>query len=149
MKTLVIGYGNPLRRDDGAGPQTAGKVARWDLPDVRTRAVFQLLPEHAAELAAVDRVLFVDASANPAIGTYQARRLDGVSVPAGVSHFGHPGELLALARELYGRRPVAWLLTVPAADLGFGEGLSAAARAGMAAALVWVYCWLAAAGIGD
>jgi len=40
-----------------------------------------------------------------------------------------------LARDAFGRAPEAWLLTVPAEDLGFGEQLSSAAKRGLRKAL--------------
>jgi hypothetical protein len=52
-----------------------------------------------------------------------------------LGHTGEPRELLALAEALYGRRPEAWLITLPAPELGFGEGLSATAEHGLAEAL--------------
>ncbi|MFN7898679.1 MAG: hypothetical protein ACK5N0_03300 [Synechococcaceae cyanobacterium] len=57
---LVIGIGNSLRGDDGVGWWLAQRAERW-LPPDRVRAVRQLTPELAAELAAATRVLFLDA----------------------------------------------------------------------------------------
>jgi len=34
---LIIGYGNTLRGDDGAGPRVAEAVAGWGLPNVRPK----------------------------------------------------------------------------------------------------------------
>jgi hypothetical protein len=65
--SLLIGIGNPLRGDDGVGPwlvETWGRRRAWRgvLPArLQMRVVDQLLPELAAELAVVRRVLFVDA----------------------------------------------------------------------------------------
>jgi hypothetical protein len=61
ITVLVIGYGNTLRGDDGVGYQVAETVAEWQLPQVRSIAVHQLLPELAADIAEVDLVIFVDA----------------------------------------------------------------------------------------
>ena len=76
--SLLIGIGNPLRGDDGVGPwlvETWGRrrprrgavhgAQRGEggdlLARLQVRVVDQLVPELAAELAAVRRVLFVDA----------------------------------------------------------------------------------------
>ena len=76
--SLLIGIGNPLRGDDGVGPwlvETWGRRRAWRgavhgaqrgeggdlLARLQVRVVDQLVPELAAELAAVRRVLFVDA----------------------------------------------------------------------------------------
>lgn len=130
---LVIGYGNELRGDDGVGPHVARRVARWGRPGVRGVAVHQLTPELAADLSAVQRAIFVDAEATSS-GAPRLSELDA-GAGAGCGHASDPRWLLGLTRAVYGRAPRAWLLTVPVADLAFGEGLSAAARRGAAAAL--------------
>ena len=61
VKSLVIGYGNSLRSDDGIGVRVAEIVADWYLPEVRSLCLPQLTPELAADLAKVDLVIFVDA----------------------------------------------------------------------------------------
>ena len=131
-RLLVIGYGNELRRDDGVGPRAARAVAAWQLPGVEGVAAHQLMPELAERIGEAERVVFVDAGQDDVvltrpIGPGQAARVPG--------HTGEPRELLALAEALYGRRPEAWLITLPAPELGFGEGLSAAAEHGLAEAL--------------
>lgn len=59
--TLIIGYGNTLRQDDGVGYRMAETIDRWDLPGVISRSVHQLTPDLAAELASVQRAIFIDA----------------------------------------------------------------------------------------
>ncbi len=63
---LIIGYGNSLRRDDGAGLVLAQRLAeQWkkDGHAVRLLLTHQLMPEMALDLAESDvaGVLFVDA----------------------------------------------------------------------------------------
>lgn len=135
---LVIGYGNTLRKDDGAGPLVAETVASWNLPGVTSWAVHQLTPELAEEIAKVDMVLFIDASvlplATPEIGQTQVEP-DPKSTGM-IGHVSDPGVILYLAEALYGKRPRAsWLITIPAADLEMGEGLSPTAQAGVNQAL--------------
>jgi hydrogenase maturation protease len=120
--SLVIGIGNPLRRDDGVGWHLAEEVAGL--------SVHQLTPELAAELAAVDRVLFVDAwqvSLSGAAGGRLQPCLRSVS-PGGdglaCSHRLEPAELLALASALYGAQPAAAELLLPAWEFAHGIGLS-------------------------
>ena len=55
---LVIGIGNPLRGDDGVGPRLAAEAEalaprprRGREPDLAVRAVQQLTPELAPEVA--------------------------------------------------------------------------------------------------
>ena len=41
---LVIGYGNPLHRDDGVGQDVAKQIAAWRLPNVEAIAAMAQLP---------------------------------------------------------------------------------------------------------
>jgi hydrogenase maturation protease len=134
MKTrlLVIGYGNELRHDDGVGPRVGRAVAAWQLPGVEAVVVHQLTPEMAERVGEAESVVFVDAGPSDVV---QMRRLEPSCAARVLGHTGEPRELLALAEALYGHRPKAWLVTLPAPELGFGEGLSAAAEHGLAEAL--------------
>jgi hydrogenase maturation protease len=132
---LVIGYGSPLRGDDAAGQEVAAAVASWGLPDVQGLAVHQLTPELAVPLARARLAVFVDAYPAPGGGAVNVERLGRACGPAALGHTGDPRFLLGLARALYGRRPPAWLVTVPGVDFGFREALSPAARDGVQDAL--------------
>jgi hydrogenase maturation protease len=131
-RLLVIGYGSELRRDDAVGPRTARAVAAWQLPGVAAIATHQLMPELAEPIAEAERVVFVDAGQNE---TLHIRPIEPNPGASWSRHAGSPQELLALAESLCRRRPESWLITLPAPDLGFGEGLSAAAERGIAEAL--------------
>ncbi len=120
---LVLGYGNELRRDDGAGPQVAREVAALGLAGVEVVEAHQLLPEHAEVLARFARVVFVDASVDePVLGL---RRVTPSRDAALAPHASDPAAIVALAGALFGHAPDAWMVTLPATDLGIGEGLSA------------------------
>ena len=133
---LVIGFGNPLRRDDGIGPAVAEALAGLGLPGVRVRVVHQLTPELAADLSGVRLAVFVDAQlgGDPLTTT----RLTGDVAEPVMTHAVDPRTLLALARAVYGRGPEAWLVTAAGADFGFGDCLSAAGRENAQAACTWI-----------
>nr|MDQ2730551.1 hydrogenase maturation protease [Armatimonadota bacterium] len=60
---LVIGYGNPLRRDDGLGPMAAQRLAALADPlRVQVLTPYQLSPELAEPISQARFVLFIDAS---------------------------------------------------------------------------------------
>jgi len=126
---LVIGYGNTLRRDDGVGPKVAEAVAALALPGVRALACPLLTPELAEPIARADTVIFVDAAVD-APREVRMRRLAPAASSQIMAHAASPATLLALARDVFGHAPEAWLLTIPAKDLGIGEQLSALAQRG-------------------
>jgi hydrogenase maturation protease len=134
---VVIGYGNELRGDDGVGPRVARAVAMLGLPSVRCCAVHQLTPELAEMLSEADRAIFVDASLS-STGTAEMTLLAPVPVGSGWGHTSDPRWLLALTTAVYGHAPAAWLITVPAANVEYGVGLSAQAERGMEEATTMV-----------
>lgn len=134
-RVLVIGYGNTLFADDAVGPLVAREVAAWNLPGVLALERHELVPELAADLAATEEAIFVDAAlAGDAV---TLARLDAPS-GADATRLDHaltPRALLALTETAFGRAPPAWLLTIPAADFSLGGALSETARRGVVAAL--------------
>lgn len=123
---LILGYGNALRGDDAAGPALAARVAARAWPGVTARAVPQLTPELAADLAECDGVVFLDARAGGGTVELTALRPEPEDRPAG--HGSSPASLLALARTVYGTAPRAWWLTLPAVDFRLGAELSPTTR---------------------
>jgi len=134
-KTLVIGYGNTLRGDDGVGPHVATVAASWGLPGLQSLAVPQLTPELAEPVAAAELVIFVDARRDDGKGTIEVSALAPSNSEGVFGHVGEPRTLLALAQSIFGSCPQAWLITIPAADFSLGEGLSSIARQCAEAAL--------------
>jgi len=154
--SLVIGIGNPLRGDDGVGPwlvhawgqRRARRKAAMGAAPLRIRVVPQLLPELAEELAAVRRVLFVDAwRVAPGAGQRESGPLGSgprllpiaaadprAAGAAGwgaaawtLGHHGNPAMLLQLTAGLFGQAPLAQSLLLPtttfaATDPGGGLG---------------------------
>ncbi len=109
---LLIAYGNPLRRDDGAGLRLAEEMAgRWQEARVE--------PPGRVTGAVVVAALGSDGPSSPSLG-----------------HHTEPDVLLAYATLLLDGRPAppAWLVTAPGVDFDHGEGLSAAASAAIQAA---------------
>jgi hydrogenase maturation protease len=121
---LVIGYGNELRRDDGVGPWVARQLVALGLPEVRVRILHQLVPELAAELAETRLAIFIDAQIGPS--QEEAVALERLVPSENSEVLGHrvdPRALLTLA-SVYGRAPMAILVSVAGEDFGLGEGLS-------------------------
>ena len=122
----MIGYGNTLRGDDGAGPWVAHAIDGLGHGDVRVIARHQLTPELAADCAIARAVIFVDAAVAEAEVT--CRIIEPQAAPTGIGHFGSPGELLALTDAAYGTFPRAWVVAIPAVAFGYGDELSLECR---------------------
>jgi len=138
-KTLVIGFGNVFRRDDGAAfallnalRQRLGRpILGFDDDgfddlghDVDTVLLHQLVPELAVTIVPYDRIVFVDAHVGSIPEPIREEELDVCYRAATVSHTLHPCSLLAIAQELYGKSPPGVLLSIRGYDFEFGEGLS-------------------------
>lgn len=134
IQTLIIGYGNELRRDDGAGPAVARIVAEMKLPGVTVEVCHQLLPEHAAKIATAELVIFVDATLDDA-EEIRVRRIQPASQPELCGHQCDPERLLHWCDLLASRIPQAWLIRIPGSDFGIGEGLSRLAKRHVEAAV--------------
>jgi hydrogenase maturation protease len=134
-KTLVIGYGNTLRSDDGVGQRVAVAVASWELPGLETIVVHQLSPELAEPLASAELVIFVDALPVESSTDVEVTALVAANSGVALAHASDPRALLSLTRAVYGQEPRAWLLTVPAVDFSLGEALSMTAETGAQEAL--------------
>lgn len=142
MTALVIGFGNLLRSDDGAGHRLALALARRSPEGVTVLARPQLTPELAEPLARAGRVLFVDAVwASPSNTTPQLTPLQPLAAAAPFSHGLTPARLLALSAALYGHVPPAWQLLIPAHEGQLGDQLSAATAAACRAALPLLQRW--------
>ncbi|MEO1148961.1 MAG: hydrogenase maturation protease [Cyanobacteria bacterium J06638_22] len=135
--TLVIGYGNTLRGDDGVGYQVAEAVLDWHLARVHSLPCHQLTPELAADIAQVQRVVFVDAAIAPTTPPPEVtlEPLHPDEDLAFTTHTATPSALLALTKWLYGATPTAYQLTIPAIAFAMGETLSPMTAQGKALAL--------------
>lgn len=124
MRTLLISCGNSLRRDDGAAHQVLQLLA--PSPSRVFRAVQQLTPELAEELAPFDRVVILDADV--ASNSLAIEPLSAATSRSPLAHFSLPAEIVSLSRALFGFTGEAFLCRIPAHDFSSGASLSAAAR---------------------
>lgn len=133
-RTLLLGYGNPGRQDDGLGPACAVAVERLGLSHVTVADPYQLGIEDAVDVAAHAVVWFVDASIDVA-GGFAITPLIADPQPSFTSHATSAGTVLALAEAYYGARPAAFQLAIRGYAFELGEGLSESAAANLAGAL--------------
>ena len=125
---LVVGYGNPLRGDDGIGWHAARLLATdIRLAGARVLTLHQLLPELAEDVVRASLVVLVDASTQGEPGSLSVRRIEPrPATPGTWSHQLHPETLAGLAKELYGAAPPMVLVSVAAGSFAEGDGLSGA-----------------------
>ncbi len=125
-KTLVIGYGNPLRSDDGFGWHAARLLAQeLSGQDAEVITCHQLTPELAQALSQSSRAVFLDADVDGNPGEIHHRDvLPLAPTSSAFTHSCSPSGLLASAQGLYGRCPQAVIISVTAQSFAFGESLS-------------------------
>lgn len=129
---IVIGYGNPLRSDDGFGWH-AGRLLAHALAgqDAEVITCHQLTPELAERLSQSRCAVFIDADAQGEPGKIHRRAVRPQEASSTFTHNCTPSGLLASAERLYGRRPQAVVITVSAQSFAFGDILSPAVSAAL------------------
>jgi hydrogenase maturation protease len=123
-RPVIIGYGNPLREDDGLGWRAADLLASHPgLGEAEIIQRHQLTPELAEDLAEAAPVLFMDAAVDLAPGEIRCDRLEAKELKGGSHDFG-PSELLWLAQDLHGCMPTAYLIRGGVCKTDLGDQLS-------------------------
>jgi len=121
-RTLIVGIGNTLRSDDGAGVWAAARIAEG-VPEAQVISLRELTPDLAERLEGKDLVLFLDASARAS--RVQVTPLDaGQGTGLADTHRLTPEGILRLANILYGWEGKAELVEIPAFDCQLGEKTS-------------------------
>jgi hydrogenase maturation protease len=151
---LLIGYGNPLRQDDGLGWRIAMAIEALGLAGLQVLAAQQLTLELAAPIALAEAVVFVDAFYGKCAANGSAQAIAPLALqplhhrpqapdpgPQTWSHQLTPQALLILAGQLYGHQPAALQLLVPAQWDGHGEGFSPEAAAALPRAMALLVGW--------
>ena len=150
---LLIGLGNHLRSDDGAGIRLAEAIEA-EASGIEVVQCHQLTPELAEPISRAKAVLFMDAWVAEAGKTESAAhrsamlqpQLEPLEAAAGGDPSGHdltPARLLALSTALYGACPPAWQLFIPGEQWQVGDELSARTAAACRDALPLVLAWCA------
>ncbi len=133
--TLIIGYGNLLRSDDGIGQYIAKAILAWEVPYIKVICTHQLQPEIAENLSTVSYAIFIDA--------YLAHRNKRTLIyPVFTdftrnhsSHWCTPQSLLTITYKIYNYYPRSWIVKVPGINFSIGETLSLTSKQGFKVAL--------------
>jgi len=124
VTTLIIGYGNQSRRDDGVGWFILEQLAALNLPEVELETSQQLEIEASETISRYDAVIFVDAAIPEAPEAIQRSVVTPNFQSHAVAHYLTPADVLSLCKTLYGREPKAVLFSIRGRDFNFGTTLT-------------------------
>lgn len=142
----VIGIGNPLREDDQVGLHLLERLQGHFSGGFQGLAVYEADIALTETLANVPTLLVIDALAGASEVPYRLIELRPAATiyPSGgySSHLFNWPLLLAMARDLFGQAPQAYLCGVRAHSFGISETLSAACQADADAAFAFLCDYL-------
>jgi hydrogenase maturation protease len=133
-RALIIGYGNPLRSDDGFGWHAAQKLAtHLHNADVEIITRHQLTPELAETASHFHLVIFIDAARDLPPGELRCAKVtrseSHQSEASSFSHFLTPASLLAWTARLYNQLPDSYYISVGGESFAEGESISPVMKA--------------------
>lgn len=148
-QALLIGIGNRLRSDDGAGIRVA-EALEAQATGMQVLVCDQLTPELAHPISQARAVLFIDAQMSDASeataqapSTAHLQPLEASTHGDPTGHALTPPRLLALSAALYGPCPPAWQLLIPGEHWQVGDQLSARTATACRNAVPVVLAWSA------
>lgn len=156
MRTLILGYGNQDRQDDGVAwhllvelkklfgfPQPENVDDNFDSMD---ELVFvfqlQLTPEMAEEISGFDRVCFIDAHTGAVPEEIHVENLSAEFQHSPLTHHLTANSLLSIIQTLYGVPPRAVLFSVKGYEFGFAQQLSPDTKLLIPEAAALIYNWI-------
>jgi hydrogenase maturation protease len=138
-RTIIIGYGNIDRSDDGAA-YTIINLVRKELGQTileegdtglerlegETDSVFllQLVPEIMDWLRDYEQIIFVDAHTGPNLEDLNCSKVVPEYVTSTFTHHMTPSALLAFLKAIYQHEPEAYLVSVRGHDFDFKRSFS-------------------------
>jgi len=155
--TLIIGFGNPDRQDDGVAWHILARLAKdlgrpipsmdegflpsGENPDLLF--VLQLVPELAETISAYQRVCFVDAHTGNGPENVNLVKVKADYQRSPFTHHMTADTCLSLVQTIYGQDPQAILVSVRGYEFGFSHSLSPATRQLAEQAVERIMAWLA------
>jgi hydrogenase maturation protease len=141
MRTLVLGFGNRDRSDDGVAYSVIEALRRRlgqaplneEVPSaglehsaVASAFVPQLAPEWLDLARGYDALILVDAHARGDKGPLWCTPIEDDHRVAAFTHAMQPDAFVGLLEMLQGRRPRAWMVSIRGTCFDFGSDLSEA-----------------------
>ncbi len=155
--TLIVGYGNPDREDDGAAYYILNALApRFGCAEIPASDEglepsdcspsfifsFQLMPEMTEGFAKFERICFVDAHTENIADPIQFTEISSAFQPSPLTHHMTPQTALSIVETLYGRVPQAVLCSVRGYQFGFKSELSERTQALCDQAIEIILAWI-------
>jgi hydrogenase maturation protease len=138
-KTIIIGYGNIYRTDDGVAFAVINELRRQlkqepleegdtglDELGGENDSIFllQLVPEIMELLAGYNRIIFVDAHVGSDMEDLNCSPVEAQYISSSFTHHMTPSALLAFLKTMYQREPEAHLVSIRGCDFDFKQTLS-------------------------
>jgi len=143
-KTIILGFGNPDRGDDGVAWHVLTGIARhFDKTLILDAFVactlklseqtylwfnLQLIPEVAEELATYQNAIFIDAHTAEINKEIKIFPIEPEFQNSPFTHHLTAASCLSLAKTLYGQYPQSILVSIRGYDFGFSRVLSKKTR---------------------
>ena len=158
-KTLVVGFGNADREDDGSAWHILSGIASRlgiPIPDAPEDGFFpedqlidlwyvlQLTPEMAEEMARYERIIFVDTHTGSIPQEILLQPVEGTPSSSSFTHHMTPAACLALVSTLYKGSPEAMLLSIRGYQFGFTRELSSRTAALVSQGIDTLWAWIGA-----
>ncbi len=143
-RTLVIGFGNIDRADDGVaffvvnalrrrlgqGPLHEDETGLEELGlEIDSVFLSQLTPELLETLAGYQQVIFVDAHVHENVDALHCEPVSPEYTPSTFTHHLTPAAFLALLKALYHQEPTGHLVSLRGYDFDFQRRISAETEA--------------------
>jgi hydrogenase maturation protease len=143
-KTLIVGYGNPDREDDGVAWYILLKLAKafnlsipagpevGFIPEGRYFDILfdmQLMPEMAEEMLGYERLCFIDAHTGALNADLNWQPIEPIFQNSPLTHHMTPQTVVSILENVYHQKPEAILVSVRGYQFGFHRRLSTQTQA--------------------
>ncbi len=157
MRSLIVGYGNADRQDDGVAWHVLTGIARGlgrpvpaapedgffpEGEEIDLWYVLQLAPEMSEDFAQYERICFVDAHTGNIEQEILLQPVEASPASSAFTHHLTPAACLALTQAIYGKMPEAKLLSIRGFQFGFSRELSPETAALVEQAVEMLRRWL-------
>jgi hydrogenase maturation protease len=130
-KILLIGYGNPIRGDDGLGPAIADFFEKKKIAGLTIDSDYQLTVEDSSQVAENDIVIFADASldCSEPFSFKPVLAKEGSNIS---THSVEPCDVMFLAEKLFSAKTKGYVLGIRGYDFQqFKEDLTEKAKSNL------------------